>query len=257
MAGWRMGRATVGVRSHARTMPRARPIRIRATAESALAETTDCRLHLKVIFRPRETFTRSFKRGRAAAASPLAQLDLGAFAQRLPPLRHGDGLDHPREVTPSARPSPTPGARGGRPARTGRRAALGSRPGRPRPCSRRRRSSRPSPRTLSAPSARRRGGAPLTECATSCRHRSSRDYAWTTRVVEDPKLVRELMVERGALERLKLSEPIPVLVDHDQDRQVGTVREVFARLQLALLDPPVARPRRRRSPVLIPAKVAP
>ena len=67
----------------------------------------------------------------------------------------------------------------------------------------------------------------MTECATSCRGRSSRDYAWTTRVVEDPKLVRELMVERGALERLKLSEPIPVLVDHDQDRQVGTVREVF------------------------------
>src|SRR5688572_30904277 len=37
------------------------------------------------------------------------------------------------------------------------------------------------------------------------------------------------MVARDALVPLKLSEPIPVVVDHDMDRQVGTVRHLEVR----------------------------
>ena len=48
------------------------------------------------------------------------------------------------------------------------------------------------------------------------------------RMVDDSELGRDLMVQRGALkEPLKLGEKIPVVVDHDDSRQVGTVREIF------------------------------
>ena len=48
---------------------------------------------------------------------------------------------------------------------------------------------------------------------------------FTPRVVDDSKLVRECMVERGAIVPLSYSEPTPVVVNHDEDRQIGTVRE--------------------------------
>ena len=44
MARGKLGRAKVGVRSHARTMPRVRRIGIRETTEPALVGTTDCGL---------------------------------------------------------------------------------------------------------------------------------------------------------------------------------------------------------------------
>ena len=50
--------------------------------------------------------------------------------------------------------------------------------------------------------------------------------AFTPRVLDEPRLVREMMVERGALTKVKLDEPTPVVIDHDLDRQVGTVREI-------------------------------
>ena len=50
---------------------------------------------------------------------------------------------------------------------------------------------------------------------------------FTCAILDDPKLARSLMVQRGALERVKRDEPIPVLVDHLAERQVGTVREIF------------------------------
>jgi hypothetical protein len=44
---------------------------------------------------------------------------------------------------------------------------------------------------------------------------------------DDPRLVRELMVlRRDALHQVKLFEPIPVVVDHDMERKVGTVRPI-------------------------------
>ena len=43
----------------------------------------------------------------------------------------------------------------------------------------------------------------------------------------DPKLARSRMVQRGALETLTRDQEIPVVVDHDMSRQVGTVRELF------------------------------
>lgn len=48
-----------------------------------------------------------------------------------------------------------------------------------------------------------------------------------SRILTEPRLVRKLMVERGALEKVKREEPIPVVIDHDPERQVGTVREIF------------------------------
>ena len=45
------------------------------------------------------------------------------------------------------------------------------------------------------------------------------------RIITDPKLARALVVERGALERVRRNEPLPVVVDHEH--QVGTVREIF------------------------------
>ena len=53
--------------------------------------------------------------------------------------------------------------------------------------------------------------------------------AWTWRAFDEPRLVREVMVARDALYPVKLSEPIPVVVDHDMDRQVGTVRHLEVR----------------------------
>ena len=50
--------------------------------------------------------------------------------------------------------------------------------------------------------------------------------AYTPHLLDDPRLVRQLMVERGALTKVKLDEPIPVVVDHDLDRQIGTVRSI-------------------------------
>lgn len=47
---------------------------------------------------------------------------------------------------------------------------------------------------------------------------------FTPLLVDDPKLVREYMVERGAIQPPSLSKPIPVLVNHDESRQIGTVR---------------------------------
>lgn len=52
---------------------------------------------------------------------------------------------------------------------------------------------------------------------------------WTSKALDEPRLVRELMVDRQALHPVRLSEPIPVVVDHDMDRQVGTVRELAVR----------------------------
>lgn len=49
---------------------------------------------------------------------------------------------------------------------------------------------------------------------------------FTGGVVDDPKLVRQYMVERGALKPMSYSKPIPVLVDHNKTRQIGTVREL-------------------------------
>ncbi|HUP50872.1 MAG TPA: hypothetical protein VM198_00245 [Longimicrobiales bacterium] len=49
---------------------------------------------------------------------------------------------------------------------------------------------------------------------------------YTPAMLDDPKLAREEMVQRGALETIR-DEPIPVLVDHDPDRRVGTVRELY------------------------------
>ena len=49
--------------------------------------------------------------------------------------------------------------------------------------------------------------------------------AFTSRLLDDPRLVRNLMVERGALTKVNLDEPTPVVVDHT-DRQVGTVRSI-------------------------------
>jgi hypothetical protein len=51
--------------------------------------------------------------------------------------------------------------------------------------------------------------------------------AYDSRIVTDPKFARTLMVQRGALEQINRDQPIPVLVDHDMSRQVGTVREIF------------------------------
>ena len=50
--------------------------------------------------------------------------------------------------------------------------------------------------------------------------------AFTPRVLDEPRLVRAMMVERGAgvLTKVRLDEPTPVVIDHDLDRQVGTVR---------------------------------
>jgi hypothetical protein len=47
---------------------------------------------------------------------------------------------------------------------------------------------------------------------------------FTPLMVDEPKLVREYMVERGAIVPMSLSEPTPVIVNHDEDRQIGTVR---------------------------------
>jgi len=50
--------------------------------------------------------------------------------------------------------------------------------------------------------------------------------AFTPLIVDDAKLVREYMVERGALVPMSYQKPIPVLVNHDESRQIGTVREI-------------------------------
>jgi hypothetical protein len=46
------------------------------------------------------------------------------------------------------------------------------------------------------------------------------------RIVTHPKLARSLMVQAGALERVNRDQPVPVLVDHDDGRVVGEVREI-------------------------------
>jgi hypothetical protein len=54
------------------------------------------------------------------------------------------------------------------------------------------------------------------------------------RIIEDPSLARELMVQRGALrDRIKRDQPIPVVVDHDESRPVGYVRELFVASDVA------------------------
>lgn len=47
------------------------------------------------------------------------------------------------------------------------------------------------------------------------------------RMLDDPKLARHRMVQRGALEQANPNEPIPVVIDHDRGRRIGTVREIF------------------------------
>ena len=47
------------------------------------------------------------------------------------------------------------------------------------------------------------------------------------RILEVPGLARDLMVQPGALETVGLDEATPVVIDHDMDRQVGTVREIY------------------------------
>ena len=47
------------------------------------------------------------------------------------------------------------------------------------------------------------------------------------RIIEVPGLARDLMVQRGAIEKIRLDEPTPVVINHDMDRQVGTVREIY------------------------------
>ena len=47
---------------------------------------------------------------------------------------------------------------------------------------------------------------------------------FTPKLVGDERLIRDYMVERGALKPLTLARPIPVLVNHDESRQIGTVR---------------------------------
>jgi hypothetical protein len=49
--------------------------------------------------------------------------------------------------------------------------------------------------------------------------------AYDPQIITDPKLARSLVVERGALERVRRAEPLPVVVDHD--REIGTVSEIF------------------------------
>ena len=46
-------------------------------------------------------------------------------------------------------------------------------------------------------------------------------------LVDRPDLARELMVDRGGLRMLPGQEIIPLVVDHDMDRRVGVVREMF------------------------------
>lgn len=47
--------------------------------------------------------------------------------------------------------------------------------------------------------------------------------AWTLRAFDDPRFVREYMVDRKALQPVSLMNPTPVLVDHDAERVVGHV----------------------------------
>lgn len=47
------------------------------------------------------------------------------------------------------------------------------------------------------------------------------------RIIDDPRLARQTMVQRGALETIKRDQEIPVVVDHDMSRRIGTVREIF------------------------------
>ena len=42
-----------------------------------------------------------------------------------------------------------------------------------------------------------------------------------------PELARDLMVDRGGLRTLPGQENIPVVVDHNMDRRIGVVREMF------------------------------
>jgi hypothetical protein len=50
--------------------------------------------------------------------------------------------------------------------------------------------------------------------------------AWDTRFVDDPTLRRELMVDRGALIPTNRDNSVPVVVDHDMNRQIGVVRGI-------------------------------
>jgi hypothetical protein len=45
-------------------------------------------------------------------------------------------------------------------------------------------------------------------------------------LVGNAQLIRDYMVERDALKPMSYSKPIPVLVNHDETRQIGTVREL-------------------------------